>query len=150
MCAWSDKKNSLIHYRMLKFFVGHGMVVDKVHEINSFKQNEWLEKHILYNTRKRRRAKNEFEKDLQKLLNNAFYGKTTENVRNRLRLEVLKNDQNKKTIKQQSNLNFKGIHKSYENCDSYAFKQNEVLMDQPVYLGFAVLELSNLHMYETY
>ena len=43
-----------------------------------------------------------------------------------------------------------GVHKSYENSDSYVFRRNEVVMDKPVYLGFAVLELSKLHMYETY
>ena len=73
-----------------------------------------------------------------------------ENVRNRLRLEFIKKDEYKKIIKQQSKLTFNGIHKSYENCDSYTFKQNEVLMDKPIYLGFAILELSKLHMYETY
>ena len=45
---------------------------------------------------------------------------------------------------------FNGIQKSYENYDSYTFKQNEVVMDKPIYLGFTVLELSKLHMYETY
>ena len=44
LCDWSDKKNYLIHYRMLNFFVTHGMIIDKVHEIISFKQNNWLEK----------------------------------------------------------------------------------------------------------
>ena len=47
-------------------------------------------------------------------------------------------------------MTFNGIHKSYENCDSYTFKQIEVLMDKPIYLGFTVLELSKLLMYETY
>ena len=47
-------------------------------------------------------------------------------------------------------MTFKGIHKSYENCDSSTFRQNEVLMDKPIYLGFSVLELSELLMYETY
>ena len=47
-------------------------------------------------------------------------------------------------------MTFNGIHESYENCDSYTFKQNEVLMDKPIYLGFSVLELSKLLMYETY
>ena len=37
-----------------------------------------------------------------------------------------------KLIKRQSNLTFNEIHKSYENCDSYTFKQNEVLMDRPI------------------
>ena len=46
-------------------------------------------------------------------------------------------------------MTFNGIHKPYENCDSYTFKQNEVLMDKPDYLGFSVLEVSKL-MYETY
>ena len=53
-------------------------------------------------------------------------------------------------LKQQSKLTFNGIHQSYENCDSYKFRQNEVLMIRPIYLGFAVLELSKLHLYETY
>ena len=56
----------------------------------------------------------------------------------------------KKILKQQSQLTFNGIHKSYENCDSYTFKQNEVLMDNPIYLGFAILELRKLLIYETY
>ena len=52
-------------------------------------------------------------------------------------------------MKQQSKLTFYGIHKSYGNCHSYLFKKREVLIDKPIYLGFAVLELSKLHMYET-
>ena len=43
-----------------------------------------------------------------------------------------------------------GIHKSYEKYDSYTFRQNEILMNKPIYLGFSVLELSKLLMYETY
>ena len=150
ICDWSDKKNYLVHYRMLKFYIRHGKIVDKVHNIISFKQNKWLEKYISFNTQKRNRAKNDFEKDFYKLLNNAFYGKTMENVRNRLKIKFIKKDDYREIIKQQSKLTFNGIHKAYENCDSYIFKQNEVLMDKPIYLGFSVLELSKLLMYETY
>ena len=125
---------------MLKFFVRHGMVVDKVHEIISFRQSRWLEKYINFKTQKRNKAKNDFEKDFYKLLNNAFYGKTMENVRNRLKIKFIKKDNYREIIKQQSKLTFNGIHKSYENCDSYTFKQNELLMDKPIYLGFSVLE----------
>ena len=49
-----------------------------------------------------------------------------QNVRNRLRLEFIKKDDYKEIMKQQSKLTFNGIHKSYENCDSYVFKKNEV------------------------
>ena len=150
ICDWSDKKNYLVHYRMLKFYIRHGMIIDKVHNIISFKQSRWLEKYIKFNTQKRNKAKNDFEKDFYKLLNNAFYGKTMENVRNRLKIKFIKKDDHKEIIKQQSKLTFNGIHKSYENYDSYTFKQNEVLMDKPIYLGFSVLELSKFLMYETY
>ena len=47
-------------------------------------------------------------------------------------------------------MTFNGIHKSYENCDSYVFRENEVVMDKPIYLGLTVLELSKLHMFATY
>ena len=73
-----------------------------------------------------------------------------ENVRNRIRFELFKKDDTKTIIKQQSKLTFNGIHKSYGTWDSYIFKQNEVLLDKAVYLGFAILKLSKLHMYETY
>ena len=89
ICDWSDKKNYLVHYRMLKFYVRHGMIVDKVHNIISFKQSRWLEKYINFNTQRRNQAVNDFEKDFYKLLNNAFYGKTMENVRNRLKINFI-------------------------------------------------------------
>ena len=140
----------MCHYWLLKFHVRHGMVVDKVHSVISFKQSRWLEKYISFNTQKRNKAKNDFEKDFYKLLNNAFYGKTMENVRNCLKIKIFKKDDYREIIKQQSKLTFNGIHKSYENCYSYTVKQNEVLMDKPLYLGFTVLEISKLHIYETY
>ena len=90
ICDWTDKKKYLIHYRMLKFYVRHGMVVEKIHEIISFKQSRWLEKYISFNTQKRNRAKNDFEKDFFELLVNAAFGKFLENVRNRLELELIK------------------------------------------------------------
>ena len=109
-----------------------------------------VRKIISFNTQKRNKAKNDFEKDFYKFLNNAFYGKTMENVRNRLKIKFVKKDDYKEIIKQQSKLTFNGIHKSYENSDSYTHKQNEVLMDKPIYLGFSLLELSKLLMYQIY
>ena len=126
------------------------MVVQKIHEIISFEQSKWLEKYVSFITQKRNRAKNDFEKDFIKLLVNAAFGKFLENVRNRLRLELIKKHDIKDIIKQQSKLTSNGIHKSYENCDSYTFKQNETLMDKARYVGFTILELGKLHMYETY
>ena len=109
-----------------------------------------MEEFKYFGTQKRNKAKNEFEKDVYNLLNNAFYGKTIKNVRNRIRLKIFRKSDTKNIKKEQSKLNFNGIHKPYENCDSYTFKQNEVHIDKPVYLRFAILDLSKLHMYEKY
>ena len=74
ICDLTDKKKYLVHYRRLKFHVRHGMIVEKVHEVISFKKNKWLEKYINFNTQKQNRTKNVFEKDFYKLLKIAFYG----------------------------------------------------------------------------
>ena len=65
------------------------MIVEKVHEIISFKQSKWLESYISFNTQKRNKAKNDFEKDFFKLLVNAVFGKFLENIRNRLELKLI-------------------------------------------------------------
>ena len=56
ICDWSDKKKYLFHYRKLKFYIRHGMIIDKVHNIISFKQSKWLEKYISFITQKRNKA----------------------------------------------------------------------------------------------
>ena len=81
---------------------------------------------------------------------NAAFGKFLENIRNRLELELIRKDNIKKIINRQSEITFNGIQKSYENYNSYTFKQNQVVMNKAIYVGFSILELSHLHMYETY
>ena len=89
ICDWTDKKKYLIHYRILKFYVRHGMILEKFHEIISFKQSKWLEKYIIFKTQKRNKAKNDFEKDFFKLLVNAAFVNFLGKVGNRLELELI-------------------------------------------------------------
>ena len=89
------------------------------------------------------------KKDYHEGLSNSFFGKTTEVVRNRLRIEFVENTDGKKILHCQSRLHFNAIHKSYENYDIYTFKKDIVRMEKPIYLDFAILELNKLLMYET-
>ena len=84
ICDWSDKKKYLIHYRRINLYIEHEMIFDKIHEINSFKRSKWLEKFMSFSTQKR--AKIDFEREFFELLNNAFFRKTKEIDRNRVKL----------------------------------------------------------------
>ena len=66
-----------------------------------------------------------------------------------LKWNLFKKDDQEKKLKKQSKLTFYGILKSYTYYDSYTFRRNEVLMDEPIYLGFAILKLSKLIKYGT-
>ena len=126
-CDCGDKKKNLIHYRMLKSYARLGIKVQKVHEVISFRQCNWLERNINFNTQKRKKAENDFQRDFYILLKNAFFGKM-EIVCNRIKVKITKKDDNDIFNKQQSNFTFNGIQKSYTIYDSYPFKQIEVLL----------------------
>jgi uncharacterized protein YeeX (DUF496 family) len=74
------RKNYVIYYQELQYYIKLGMIVDKVTEILSFNQTNWLDLYIAKNTKLRQKAKNIFEKDFFKLMNNSVYGKTMENI----------------------------------------------------------------------
>ena len=86
-----DKKNYVVHYRNLKFYLQQGLVLKKVHRVLVFNQSPWLTGYIDFNTRMRSLSSSDFEKDFYKLMNNSVFGKTQENLRNRVRVEVLTN-----------------------------------------------------------
>ena len=70
-----------MHIRVLKQDLNHGLLFKKVHRVIQFNQEDSLKPYIDMNTKLRREAKNDFEKDFFKLMNNSAFGKTMENMR---------------------------------------------------------------------
>ena len=76
ICSIEDKEKYVIHIRALKQALNHGLKLKKVRRVIQFNQKAWLKTYIDMNTKYRKEAKNEFEKDFLKLMNNSVFGKT--------------------------------------------------------------------------
>ena len=98
ICGIEGKKKYVIHIRTLKQSLNNDLRLKKVRRIIQFKQKSWLKEYIDMNTKLRKNAKNEFEKNLFKLLNNSVFGRTMKNLRNHRVIKLVK-EQKKKKIK---------------------------------------------------
>ena len=100
------------------------------------------------NTDLRKDAKNDFEKDFFKLMNNSVFGKTMENVRNHRDMKlVTTNAQRRKYVSEPNYMTSKCFSKDLMAIE---MRKTEVLMDKPVCLGQAILDISKTLMYEFY
>ena len=143
----SDKTKYVIHYRNLIQCLKAGMKLKKIHRGIRFIESEWMKPYIEMNTNLRTKAKNNFEKDFFKLMNNSVFGKTMENIRNRVVVKLVsKEDQLRKLV---AKPNFCGPLKIFsEDLVSVHMKKTNLIMDKPVYLGMCILDLSKTIMYE--
>jgi hypothetical protein len=144
-----NKTKYLVHYRNLQLYLSLGMKCTKIHQIISFEQDYILRDYVMYNTKCRAESKNEFEKNFFKLMNNSVFGKTMENVRKHKRLDLCTTEEEQ--IKCQSKFNFDGDPIIFnENLIGNFMKKTTVTLNKPIHIGFAVLELSKLIMYDFY
>ena len=141
-----DKKNYVLHYKNLIQCLKLGMKLKKIHRGIKFVESEWMKPYIDMNTKLRAKAKNNFEKDFYKLMNNAVFGKTMENIRNRVNVKLVNSVE--KARKLIAKPNFRNRKIFSENLISVHMKKTSLLMNKPVYLGMCILDLSKTVMYE--
>ena len=146
VCNIRNKENYIIHIVSLKQALNHGLILSNVHKVIEFEQEAWLKPYIMMNTELRMQAKNDFEKDFFKLMNNAVFGKTMENVRNHRYIKIVTTDKRRSILVSEPNYH-STIYIS-KDLLIMEMKKAEVKMNKPIYLGQAILDLSKSLMYE--
>ena len=142
-----DKTKYVIHYKNLIQCLKAGLKLKKIHNGIKFIESAWLKPYIDKNTNLRTQAKNEFEKNFFKLMNNSVFGKTMENIRNHVDVKLVNTKEKLKKLVAKPNL--KSPPKIFsENLVSVHMKKTSLTMNKPVYLGMCILDLSKTIMYD--
>ena len=132
--------------RALKQALNHGLKLKEVHRVIQFNQKPWLKPYIDMNTKYRKEAKNEFEKDFFKLMNNSVFGKTMENIRNHRDIKLVTLDKRRKRLVSEPIYH---LHQKFsEHLMAMEKKKTKVKMTKPIYLGMSILDISKTLMYE--
>ena len=141
-----DKKVYIVQIKTQNQALKHGLKLKKVPRVIEFQHSNWMKPYIMLNTRLRTAAKNEFEKDFFKLMNNSVFGKAMENIRNHKNIKLVTSE--KKYKKYVLKPNFKDSRAFSKHLLAMEMGKTEIKMDRPVYLGQIILDLSKTLMYE--
>ncbi|KYN08434.1 hypothetical protein ALC62_00583 [Cyphomyrmex costatus] len=139
-----DKQRYVIHY--LQQCIHHGIRVTKIHRVLQFAQSAWLRDYIELNTKFRTLAKNDFEKNLYKLMNNAVFGKTMENVRDRVDVKLVTAWYGAEAMIAKPNFHSRSVFA--KNLIAVELCKLEVKFDKPIYVGMCILDISKVCLYE--
>ena len=141
-----DKKKYIVHHKNLELYLELGLKVKKIHRGIKFREEPWMKSYIELNTDLRTKGKNDFEKDFFKLMNNSVFGKTMENIRNRVDVELVNN--RGAAEKLSAKPNFEHLTIFDENLVAVHMKRTKLTFNKPVYCGMAILDLSKSLMYD--
>ena len=142
----NDKEKYVLHYRNLQLYLSLGLKLKKVHRVLEFEQSPWLKQYIDFNTQKRTNAKNSFEKDFFKLMNNSVFGKTMENLRKRVDVRLVTSKE--KLSKLASKPTYVSSKIFNENLVAVHKIKETLTMNRPAYIGMCILDLSKTLMYD--
>lgn len=142
-CSFNDKIDYVVDYRYLKLALSLGVELVSVSKVLEYSQKPFLKDYIELNTSLRKKAKNDFEKDFFKLMNNAVFGKTMENVRARINFRLVTTDEQAWRVK---NLNRFTIFT--DSLVGVHIQKKLIELNKPVYLGQTILDDSKYLMYD--
>ena len=141
-----NKERYVLHYRNLQLYLSLGLKLTKIHRALEFDQSPWLKTYIDFNTQKRAKAKNSFEKDFFKLMNNSVFGKTMENLRKRQDIKLVTDKE--QLLKWSSKPSFINCKIFNEDLVAIHKTKTTLTLNRPAYVGMCILDLSKTLMYD--
>ena len=141
-----NKERYVLHYRNLQLYMSLGLKLTKIHRALEFDQSPWLKSYIDFNTKKRAEAKNSFEKDFFKLMNNSVFGKTMENLRKRQDIKLVTDEEN--LLRWASKPSFISCKIFNEDLVAIHKTKTTLTLNRPAYVGMCILDLSKTLMYD--
>ena len=126
--------------------LSHGLVLERIHRAIEFKQSQWMREYIDFNTKHRTAAKNDFEKDFYKLMNNSVFGRMMKNIRKHRNIKLVNNEAD--YLRAVMKPNFKSRMLYGPNLMGCEIGKMVLKMNKAVYIGQAILDLSKTIMYE--
>ena len=145
-----DKEKYVVHYKNLQLYLRQRMRLKKVHRVIEFDQEPWMEPYIMMNTEFRKQAKSDFETDFYKLMKNSVFGKTMENLRNRVEVKIVRYWETGKIRKLLSSPSFDRFIIFGNGMAGIHMRKTKLVLNKPVYTGMTILENSKILMYEFY
>ena len=142
----NDKHKYVLHYKNLQSYLNLGLKLKRVHRVLEFNQSPWLKQYIDFNTQKRTNAKNSFEKDFFKLMNNSVFGKTMENIRKRVDVRLVTSKE--KLSKLASKPTYVSSKILNENLVAVHKIKETLTLNRPAFLGMCILDRSKTLMYD--
>ena len=143
-----SRKNYVLHYKTLHKYLKYGMKLVKIHRGIKYRESMFLEKYIASNKEARMVAKNEFENDFFKLMNNSVFGKTMETVRERSKIKIVNGQETEKLERLIAKPYYRGVFVFEDsNLVSVRVGESTVTLNKPIYLEQAILDLSKTLMY---
>lgn len=143
-----DKERYCVHWRLLKWYMKHGLQVTKIHNLVFFNEDKYLEPYVSHNISLRNERTDELGKMVYKLMGNSIYGKTFENPFNHYKYVIVRNRTELDGLIQTANVDC--ISPIDEDNSVVKLTGDEVELDKPTYIGACVTEYAKLHMYKLF
>ncbi len=143
-----DKKEYGVHWRLLKWYIEHGVVLTRLHYGVFFEEGDYLKGYVSLNIECRNKRHDELGKMVYKLMGNSIYGKTFESPFNRGKFLVIRNREKLRGLMEEGNV--ASITAIDEENSIVKMDGDKVVLDKPTYIGACVTEYAKLHMYELF